>query len=929
MSSNYVLDVFDELIMDGFAGGGGASTGIEMGLGRGPNHATNHDKFALGMHRINHATTVHHEEDIFFSDPALMDARRRWAMAWFSPDCKHFSKAKGGKPLSKKIRGLASVQWRWAKVRTPVLFMENVEEMKTWGPLHYNPEHPEDCMCGAPCGKPIEEHKGRTFQCFIDALKGGIVRNHPDVPELLKKLNAPIFSEQAARMIEPLTQVTEDDLVRGFGYDVELRELRACDFGSPTIRKRLYMIARCDGLPILWPKPTHFAPAKLTDARKAWRAAGSHGIGPRPWRTVAECIDWTLPVHSIFLTKTEAKRLKINCKRTLAGSSLRRIAKGVHRYVMMADHPFLISLTHQGDDDRVESIMDPAMTVTGAQRGEKALVNTENVAPFVSDQSRPQVQHNHAVDEPGHTQCAEVKGGHFTVVGAHVLSKHPKDEPKPATEPMGAASTRDSFSVVTGTLVGAGGPARAGEPRPVTKPMDTILLKSDKHLATAHLCREFGESVGQDIQKPAPTVMPDGQGKTALISGTVVHMAHGEVDKSGKKRGRSAHDLTESSPAVLGTPDMALAAVNLMVNTTGHSGGDAAAPAPTVPTGGHHAVIQSQVVSGHMLQKGHLKSNSDMVKGLDEPMRSQVSRAEHNVVATTLVQTGYGEAPGQAPRALDIQKPSGTIVGTGKQAVVAANVVKMRGDAETHAPGHAAGEPIHTISADGTHHGIAVSEVMAPPVPSEQPELGAPFMLQNNDGFNRTPHHPVTRPVSTLTSSGSNQSLVSSKLIGANHIKYYGNEEEGHPVSGPSGTVTTKERFAHIESEIIIPPMREEHIAMAHRVAAFLRAQGIEFEGEFATTKSGLVIVDIGMRMLAPRELYRCQGFPDDYVIDRAYVFNPQTRGIDEIKLNKTQQIRMCGNSVCPQVAAAIVAANCPHLIVHPNLRTRQYELAA
>ena len=278
----------DELIVDSFAGGGGASCGIEMALGRSPDIAINHDAEAIAMHRVNHPTTIHLQGDIWDQDPKAVTAGRPVGLAWFSPDCKHFSKAKGGKPVEKKIRGLAWVVVRWAKaVRPRVICLENVEEFQDWGPLLDD-------------GKPCPLRKGFTFRRWW-------------------------------RQLENL------------GYQVEMRELRACDFGAPTSRKRLFVVARCDGQPIVWPEPTH-------------------GPGRLPYRPAAECIDWTLACPSIF-----------ERARPLAENTLRRIARGIRRYVIEAAQPFIVPLTHHGDA-RTHSIGDPMPTVTGAHRGEHALV---------------------------------------------------------------------------------------------------------------------------------------------------------------------------------------------------------------------------------------------------------------------------------------------------------------------------------------------------------------------------------------------------------------------------------------------------------------------------------------------------------------------------------------------------------------------------
>jgi DNA (cytosine-5)-methyltransferase 1 len=299
-----------ELVIDSFAGGGGASTGIALALGRGPDYAINHDAEALAMHAANHPETVHLSKNIWHVDPMEVVGRRPVGLAWFSPDCKHFSKAKGGKPVKREIRDLAWTVVLWAKrVRPRVIILENVEEFADWGPLIATVDGK---------WKPCPDRCGATFNRWVSEL-------------------------------------------RRLGYRVEWRELRACDYGAPTIRKRLFLIARRDGQKIVWPKPTHGKPTDpdVIAGRKL------------PWRTAAEIIDWSLPCHSIFLTREEGRAAGVN--RPLAEATMARIAKGVQRYVLDAARPFLVPVTHQGDE-RVYDVDEPLRTITTAQRGEQALV---------------------------------------------------------------------------------------------------------------------------------------------------------------------------------------------------------------------------------------------------------------------------------------------------------------------------------------------------------------------------------------------------------------------------------------------------------------------------------------------------------------------------------------------------------------------------
>jgi DNA (cytosine-5)-methyltransferase 1 len=302
-----MLDWVRPMIIDSFAGGGGASTGIEAALGRSPDVAINHSAAALALHAANHPETLHLDSNIWDVSPREVTGGRPVGLLWASPDCKHFSKAKGSAPRDRNIRDLAWVIVRWAEeVRPDVIAMENVEEFVTWGPIDND-------------GRPVEWLRGATFQDWLGRL-------------------------------------------RRAGYKVEWRELRACDYGAPTIRKRFFLIARRDGRKIVWPKPTHGAPDN-PEVRKG---------ALKPWRTAAEIIDWSLPCPSIFASAAEIMATHgLRAVRPLKPATLARIARGLHRYVLTAADPFLVNLTHGG---RLEDLADPIKTITGAHRGEKALI---------------------------------------------------------------------------------------------------------------------------------------------------------------------------------------------------------------------------------------------------------------------------------------------------------------------------------------------------------------------------------------------------------------------------------------------------------------------------------------------------------------------------------------------------------------------------
>ncbi|MDZ4414848.1 DNA cytosine methyltransferase [Bacillus cereus] len=336
------LDLFREIVVDNFAGGGGASTGIEMATGLSVDIAINHDPAAIAMHRVNHPETEHYCESVWDVNPVEAVKGRKVGLAWFSPDCKHFSKAKGGKPVEKKIRGLAWIAVKWAiAVKPRVIMLENVEEFKTWGPI-------KD-------GYPDEEKKGLTFISFVKSLEA-------------------------------------------LGYEVQFKELRACDYGAPTIRKRFFMIARCDGKPIVWPQPTHGDPTNL--AVKAGKL--------KPWRTAAEVIDWNIGAPSIF-----------ERKKPLAENTMLRISRGIQKFVVNSDKPYVVDgkacfiqhyYTHQGKETRASGLDEPLATVPTANRF--GLVTAFLTKYYGSDVGQ-------AISEPLHTITTRDRFGLITLKGSN------------------------------------------------------------------------------------------------------------------------------------------------------------------------------------------------------------------------------------------------------------------------------------------------------------------------------------------------------------------------------------------------------------------------------------------------------------------------------------------------------------------------------
>lgn len=382
----------NELIIDNFAGGGGTSTGLEQAFKRPVDVAINHDPKALAMHRINHPDTKHYCESVWDIDPIEATGNQLVGLVWLSPDCKHFSKAKGGKPVEKKIRGLAWVALRWAaKTRPRVIMLENVEEFKTWGTLGKD-------------GRPCPKGKGRTFKSFVNALNRQ-------------------------------------------GYEVEWRELRACDYGSPTIRKRFFLIARRDGLPIQWPTPTHGHPDSIQVQKGKLK----------PWRTAAECIDWTIECPSIF-TRT----------RPLATATLERIAKGLNRFVLNSGDPFIVKVNHTSSSGEVhfrgQSLKQPIQTITGKN-------GSGIVAPVLIECANASSPRSMPVNEPLRTICAQVKGGHHAVIAAHIAK---------------------NYSGVIGS--------------DIQEPVHTITAKDHNSLVVSHLSKMKNNCVGQDLSEPMHTM---------------------------------------------------------------------------------------------------------------------------------------------------------------------------------------------------------------------------------------------------------------------------------------------------------------------------------------------------------------------------------------------------------------------------------------
>lgn len=586
-----VTGIFQDpgIVVDLFAGGGGAATGIEWAFdGRPIDLAINHDAEALAMHKANHPHTRHLCSDVREVEPRWATGGRRVALLWGSPDCKHFSRAKGGKPMNRAIRALAWVIVRWAEEVLPsVICVENVPEFKTWGPL-------------GPDDRPIVAHKGDYFRAWVRRLKR-------------------------------------------LGYSVEFRELVACDFGAPTSRKRFFAVARRDGLPIVWPEPTH-------GVKRA-----------QPWRTAAECIEWSDEAPSIF-----------ERKRPLAPKTLARIAKGVKRYVLETARPFVV-------------------------------VNTSGHAPTDLD------------------------------------------------APVPTVTTGKQHLIVGPTLIQTG----------------------------------YGERVGQSPRVPG-------------------------LDK----------------------------------------------PLGTIVAGG----VKHALVAPYLTE--HANGSGQRVFAADEPLRTQVAQ----------IKGGHFAVVGAR-----LEGPE-----------VLASVLKMRG---TNIGSDIAG-PLHTISAQGQHHGLLCAHV------ERYYSLGG----QLSD---------IHAPLPTATAKARFG-------LSTAHLTQFNGRSEAQPLEDPTPSVTSRDRFGLVDVAlggdgaalgVGTYDMGRDKAGHYTEVLAFLRGQGIigpHDEAEVVVDGVRYRIVDIGMRMFRPRELYRAQGFPDSYKIAPIHKGKP---------LTLTSQVRMCGNSVPPHLSCALVRANLPALL--------------
>lgn len=478
-----------ELIVDNFAGGGGASTGIELATGYSVDIAINHDPEAIKMHKANHPNTKHYCENVWSVDPVKACNGHPVGLAWFSPDCKHFSKAKGGKPKDKNIRGLAWVALRWAGlVRPRVIMLENVEEFKTWGPL--NRGH-----------HPIKAKQGKTFEKFVQQL---------------------------------------NDL----GYTVEFKELIAADYGAPTMRKRFFLIARCDGKPIVWPEPTH-APADSEEVKAGLK---------KPYVGAYTQLDFSLPCPSIFDTSEEIKeKYGIRAVRPLAPKTMERIARGLKKFVLDNPEPFIIQCNH-GGERRPNDIRDPMPTITG--------------------------KHGYGIVEPYMVQIGQ--------------TGFAKDRSKDVREPLTTIVSKNEHCLIEPTLAPYMGTNTTNHPGGNCKdPIHTITTGNQQCLISPTLIQYHSETSkdgvrGQAIKDPIMTV------DSSNRYGLVVSFLHKYYDGGYKGAGETVENPL---PTVTAWDHNSVVTANLIQMNNHCDGKDIRQPLPTITAGdGHFGEVRAFLI---------------------------------------------------------------------------------------------------------------------------------------------------------------------------------------------------------------------------------------------------------------------------------------------------------------------------------------------
>lgn len=696
-----------EIVVDLFAGGGGASTALEQALDRPVDIAINHNPWAVSMHAANHPYTRHLCEDVYEASPRAEVGAR--AVGWLhaSPDCTHFSQAAGGQPRSRATRALSWVVLKWAgTVRPRIISLENVQQILKWGPLIAKRD--------AATGRAL------TLDKVQDPVTGRLVHRVAAPGE-----QVPIDRQFLVpdKRHEGRTWRQFVAALRGMGYAVEWRRLKACDYGAGTSRERLFLIARCDGEPIVWPEATH-GPGRA-----------------QPYVTAADCIDWSIACPSIF---TRPK--------PLADATLRRIARGIRRYVLDANEPFIVNACSEGPHVRGRHTSSPA-SATPAHRREHRAGSEGRVGAC--------------------SFCGECRCG---------APEHGRCHARAAGQ-LGCSDGGDARGIGSELIVHA---------------------------------THGGERRAHSTSEPVPTITAANRGELMAVSATIVQCA----------------------------------------NASANGVSDAGEPLGTVtawPKGGAHAAVTALLcgVGG--------RAGESEPRTVAEPGYTTTSKADCALVAATMVQTGYGEREGQAPRVPHLDKPVGTLVDGQKHAVVTAFLEQANGGFYAGC-GNSVSDPVSTITGSG---GVTPQRLVT-----------ANMVTLRGDNVGAE----ASEPVRTLSAGGEHHAVVECQLspeheagalqVAAFLLRYYGEGGQWAGLTEPAHAITTKDRLALVTVTIRGTPY---------------------------------VIVDIGLRMLQRHELFRAQGFPADYIIDRT---------ADGRALSVSRSVAMVGNSVSPPPLRAIVTAN-------------------
>ena len=803
-------DLAGKKIVDLFAGGGGVSAGIEAALGRSPDVAINHDEEAIAMHQVNHPLTRHYRTDVFEVDPHEAVGDAPVALLWLSPDCKHHSPAKGGKPLDQRIRSLAWVAHKWAgKKRPDVIVLENVPAFQNWGRLvaQRGKVDAENKKVTQPWpNKPKRQGKG------CRRWKRGMAKQRPP--------RGPVMYSESGQQLKvadkrPRYQGrTFRAFVQGLerlGYVVEYRTLVAADYGVPTIRERFFLIARRDGRRIVWPEPTH-APA---DDPRVLRGE------LLPWVPASACIDWDLPIPSVFpATGGRAKALK--------PKSLRRIALGVRKFVLNNPRPFLVQLAHGGHDSRQIGTEHPAWTITG---GEGVGVVQPCIVPMNADNPAC------SAEEPLRTVTT---GNRFDLTPAFVPSYY------------GEKGMAD------------------GRGQTLEQPLATVRTGNCHGVVACHITQYNSgglapEHASYGLDRPVRTVTAQG-GRQFLTAAALVRMeAYGSNGSGlGDDSTRSAGGATKrGNLAPFGAPQ--------------YRQGGSCTSTPRGSTSEKWLPWSASQFSKSGFYGFGTSSGLDCAGWTDYRISSYQSQ-------------GWGQAQQQPQQSRTDDK-------------VREHEARLSAGIESSRSCDIAGDGSASLRL--TEAGPFVSENRQAPQHlegSRAPSLHQAFWINQYNGT--ATGQDAQRPIPTLST------VERFGVMTAHMLRNFGSSD-ARPADAPLASQT-----AVVKDGVVVghlgPALSAHQSAQASKVYGLLREHCPEALTHLSPedharqlvtlTLQGekFVLWDIGMRMLTPRELYRCQGFDDRYVIDFSVKGRP---------LSKDSQTRMCGNSVPPRMVSALIGA--------------------